>query len=391
MENILSLYIHIPFCLSKCDYCDFFSIKCPQKIQDDYINALCKELLFRKKHFNADKLKTIYIGGGTPSLLSKNQIKVLTSFIKKNFIITDDYEFTFEVNPDDITKELLETLDDCGINRLSCGIQSLSQEVLSFVNRRADNNQNINALETIKKYWNRKLSIDLICGLPFETNDSFLDGLKKILEYNPDHISMYSLVLEEETELYKKIDNLKIEYDFDNTDKMWLEGKSFLQKNGFYQYEVSNFCKSDNFSRHNMAYWQFESYIGCGSGATGTLYNHNNSFRYTNLNDINKYMTFWNKNIEVKIPEDKELLSDKILSFEYFMMGLRTSFGVSRNKYLDFFKTDFPDKFYKIFNEWEKKNLAEKRIVKKEDKIDEIYLLNEDGLLFLNSFLDKLI
>ncbi|MCR5437714.1 MAG: radical SAM family heme chaperone HemW [Treponema sp.] len=382
MNNKFSLYIHIPFCISKCDYCDFFSIECNKfKIPDDYINALCRELLYRKKQFDISELKTIYVGGGTPSLLTLEQIKTLFNFINNNFTFCDDIEITFEANPDDITPELLEVLSECKISRLSCGIQSLCDDVLKFIHRRADRIKNLDALNLIKQKWNGQVSLDVICGLPYETETSFLEALNQIIKYNPHHISIYSLTVEEGTPLYEKINCGKIKYDYDFSDSLWLKARKLLLKNGYYQYEISNFCRDDFYSHHNFTYWSFESYIGIGSGAASTAYSDKNAVRFTNVKNIEKYINYWLCN-EGEIPEEIERLDEKTLEFEFFMMGLRTRRGISSERFQDFFKRPLPQKFLTVFDDWKSKNLAEEK--------DGYFSLNTEGILFLNRFLEEI-
>ena len=287
----ISLYIHIPFCVSKCSYCDFFS-KTNLSFIDDYVDSLLNEIKFRLDHSDK-KIKSIYIGGGTPSLLKIDHLLKIQNKIENFCELTSDYEFTIEVNPDDLTESYIEQLKNTKINRISCGIQSMSDSVLEFANRRSRYKENVNALYLLSNVWENNFSIDLICGLPKETENSFFEGLDKIISYNPNHISMYSLTVEDETPLGKMINNGNIEYDFDFSDSLWLKAKKLLEEKGYFQYEVSNFSKEGFESKHNLAYWNHQAYIGVGSGATGTLYFSNGEgYRYTNTNDILKYISF---------------------------------------------------------------------------------------------------
>lgn len=265
-----ALYVHIPFCFSKCDYCDFFSVSCKEKIPDSYVDALCKELDFYIQKYQIENLKTVYIGGGTPSLLSSFQIEKLISYILSKSK-SKPKEITFEANPESLNLEKLQSLEKSGVNRLSLGIQSFNEKALSAVNRHCSAKIALGALELVKKNWHGTLNLDIIAGLPFLSDDDFLADLQKIVSYNPEHISMYTLTVEEETPLFKKIsDGLQFNYDF--ADSLWLKGFDFLKKNGYFQYEVSNFCKKGFESAHNMIYWKQGDYLGIGSGATGTLW-----------------------------------------------------------------------------------------------------------------------
>ncbi len=390
MANKISVYIHIPFCLSKCDYCDFFSVKCNGVIADEYVNALCTEFTWRMQELNHSgpvQIKTIYIGGGTPSLLTKEQLAKLTDLIF-SYDVCSDFEYTVELNPDDITKELLDSLEQCRVNRISCGVQSFSQTVLKSVHRRADSAQVMAALELLTRFWHGKISLDLISGLPFETEESLLEGLKTLCSLrNFDnqlihHISLYSLCVEENTPLYDKIQNQQVDYNPDFSDSLWLKGRDFLIKNGYEQYEVSNFCLKNNECMHNMTYWQSKDYIGIGAGATGTIHNPDGSaIRTTNTKDIAKYIQKPGKNADV---EEIDIPTAK---FEFFMMGLRTSKGIDKGRYIQIFNEDFPEKVQKIIQNWQKKGLM---TVKTENE-SAYYALNQKGILFLNTFLEQII
>lgn len=382
------MYIHIPFCVSKCSYCDFFSISCGKKtVPDEYVNALCNEIKIKKIEKKITAFNTIYIGGGTPSLLSKNQICKIISAATNGFT-EKPKEITIECNPDDITKELLESFSLAGINRLSVGIQTFNENSLKFVGRRSSLKQVFFALDIIKKNWKGIFSADLISALPEENKKSFHKTLKNLLKYKPNHISMYSLTIEDSTPLGKSLSSGKLFYDFEKADSLWIYGRNFLQKKGYAQYEVSNFCKKGFECAHNLVYWQLKNYEGCGAGATGTFYGKN-GVRFTNTNDIQKYISFWSSlNANTKnAPGIKEELSLETQSFEFFMMGLRTLRGISEEDYKKRFNSELPKKFVNEFNLWKKKKFAHLKIVNKEH----FYALTSKGILFLNDFLESLL
>lgn len=385
-----SLYIHIPYCLSKCEYCDFFSVKCNQ-IDDFYVRSLCNEIESKAKFFNVTQWNSIYIGGGTPSLLNKEQLKQIFNSIYKFVPQSKNSEITIEVNPDDVTEDLLKTFEECGINRLSCGIQSLNQKSLSFTKRRASLEQNLNALALIQKKWSGIFSVDLICGLPYETEKSFLDALEQIVLFNPHHISMYSLVVEEETPLGQKILNEKIPYDYDFADNLWLASRDFLQKNGFIQYEVSNFCKKGFECSHNLVYWNHQDYIGCGSGAVGTIYDSDGSGkRFSNLWNIDEYKKYWLEHFQYDLSkkdiEEIELIDKETSQFEFFMMGLRKLIGINSCDYKKIFSKEIPITVKNQFVKWQKNGFA--KITKQGE--NENYSLTQEGILFLNKFMEEL-
>lgn len=348
----VSLYIHIPFCVSKCAYCDFFS-KTDLSSIDLYVDALVNEIKFRFKNF-IPKIKTIYIGGGTPSLLNIQQILKIQNAIESVCNLESDLEFTIEVNPDDIDEDYLDKLKKSKINRISCGIQSMSNKVLEFSNRRSRKQQNLTALSLLQNTWNKNFSIDLICGLPEETEQSFLQGLRKILSFNPNHISMYSLTVEDETPLGNLINKGKIEYDYDFSDALWLKSKEILENAGYFQYEVSNFAKPGFESKHNLTYWNHQTYVGVGSGATGTIYfDGGEGFRYTNTTDIFKYIKFWNNQKTIFNYNDFVLFDKRNSNFEFLKVLLHINCRSGNKKLpqsscvLDVTQNLFPVNLYK--------------------------------------------
>ncbi len=380
----VSLYIHIPFCLSKCDYCDFFSIPLGQankNISGQYIDSLCNEIRVRVKAYGPCLLKTVYIGGGSPSLLDAPALMKISATLKECGL-TKDSEFSFEVNPDDLSKELLENLDKAGVNRLSCGIQSFSEGVLKSVHRRSNSGQNYQAFELFKAFWHKKLSVDLICGLPCESQESLMQGLSFLVQEKIPHISFYSLCVEEETPLGKAILSGSKAYNSDFTDNLWIKGRDFLISQGYIQYEISNFCLSGFECRHNISYWTHADYIACGSGGTGTFYRQpdQEDFRYTNTKNIKEYIDFWSKEgaEPENAPQELEKISLKDSQFEFFMMGLRTSKGVSARDYEGFFGSKMPSQ------------ILEKLESECQKTADGYYFLDAQKLLFLNTFLEEL-
>ena len=375
----ISLYIHIPFCISKCSYCDFFSIACKDfknAIPQKYIDALCNEINYRINNLKGLRIKTVYIGGGTPSLLSQAQIKQIVEVIKIAGL-SKEYEFTFEINPDDLSMPLVECLNDCGVNRISCGVQSISEHVLKNVHRRASSEQNYKCISFLKNNFKGIVSADLICGLPEETEKTLIAGLDYLIKNKIPHISFYSLCVEEETPLGHDINCGKLEYDFDYSDELWIKGRDYLLSKGYLQYEVSNFCLPGYECLHNMAYWTHKNYLGCGSGATGTIEN----LRSTNTKNIGEYENFWlnNRKSADKIPQTVEKIEQKTSEFEFFMMGLRTCRGICPQEYKQFFGKDIPEKVQKKLDAECKKSP------------DGFYYLDKDRLLFLNSFIEDLL
>ncbi|MCR5495711.1 MAG: radical SAM family heme chaperone HemW [Treponema sp.] len=388
----IALYIHIPYCFSKCDYCDFFSIACGQrKVPDEYLYALFNEIRYRLYKNSVSSLSTVYVGGGTPSILSFEQIKKLSDFIYSLFDKAPS-EFTIEANPDDISENFLSVLNESVINRLSVGIQAFDEKTLAYVHRRSSSAQVYEALNVISSKWKGILSCDMIAALPGQTKDSFEKDLSELIKFNPDHISMYSLTIEEDTVLGKKIDKGVLKYDFQEADEIWLCGRELLKENGFYQYEVSNFCKKGYECRHNMAYWTQKNYLGCGAAATGSVYEKSGS-RFTNTQNITSYIDFWTKAEKPElvkedlIPGTTEKLDEETKIFEFFMMGLRTLKGISLSDFEEKFGQPVKESYIKIMESWKEKE----RAVFYEKDGKKYFSMNEKGILFLNDFLREII
>ncbi|OJF75954.1 MAG: hypothetical protein BKP49_09020 [Treponema sp. CETP13] len=406
--NSFPLYIHVPFCLSKCAYCDFFSVVSKSYVPEKYVEALIKDAREKVQLYQIESWSSIYIGGGTPSLLSEAQIKLLFTAILELCPLNKNAEITFEANPDDITPELLSSLKSLGVNRLSIGIQSFNDKVLSTIGRRANEDQNRAALKCIQKNWLQKnisseslhspsfrFSADLIAGLPYQSDTDFLRGLRELINYNPDHISLYSLMLEEGTPLTKAVVCKKVPYDVDKADEQWLLGRDELIKAGYLQYEVSNFCKPHCESQHNMAYWQLENYIGIGAGGSGTVENKKTgeAYRWTGVRDIEKYCACRKA--------DKETISKSQRRIEFLMMGFRTARGVNALEYKKRFGSSLDDDIGTVFSRWQKRNLAQKHFLnitkgieidnKKQKNATEFWALTSDGLSWLNQFLQEII
>lgn len=396
-----SLYIHIPFCTSKCTYCDFYSIPVGKKIAEcnktykffkDYLSALKNEIYYRFSQFDIQLLKTIYIGGGTPSLFPTDFLKELLDFIKQNVQIDSSIEITMEANPQDISKDFLYKIKCAGVNRLSVGIQCYNDSVLKTLNRRCDLNQVEKALYLIKKYWidsGLSFSCDLISGLPNLSDYDFLAGIEKVILSGANHISLYSLTIEEGTVLANQILKSEVSYSDEKNDNQWILGRDFLEKNGFFQYEVSNFAKTSFESKHNITYWKIKNYLGCGAGATGTV----DFYRWNNLCDVEKYIDFWinidSNKIETSafIPQITEELSVDEKQFEFFMMGFRLREGVKQSDFKELFGNSFKDYLGTRIEEWKKKRL----IIENKLENDTQLSLTSEGILFLNQILEDLI
>lgn len=383
------LYIHIPFCIAKCDYCDFFSLPSSVKTLDSsYIDALIKEVSFWKKKFSISSWKTLYIGGGTPSLMSPSLTeKLLSSILEERD--SKPEEITIEVNPETLTEEKLLLYSNCGVNRISMGLQSFNDKALKKCSRHCTSKNIYEALSLLEKFWKGKLNLDLIAGLEDQSDDEFLQSLEKACTSKADHISLYTLTLEEGTALYKKTNNGK-DFDYEKADSQWFMGRSLLEKYGFEQYEVSNFAKKGHESLHNMGYWMQKDYIGAGGSACGSIYGKK-GVRWTCKRDIDSYIKYWNdfdlndENIDFPLTSEIEELDINTLEFEYLMMGLRTLRGVSEKEYFKRYSKVLP-----WCGNLEKRLSCIKNIKIRDFNGERYFYLDKEGLLFLNSTLESL-
>lgn len=398
MQESVALYVHIPFCLAKCDYCDFFSLPCAGKgIPDGYVASLLSEAEWRARLYSEKNAlkgwKTIYVGGGTPSLLSPSQLEFLLDGLKRLLPEKEPLEITVEMNPESLSLEHLKAMSRSGVGRLSLGIQSLNEKALKKVSRHCRAKDCLEALELVKSVWKGDLNLDVIAGLGGASQDEFEESLGKILEWEPEHISLYTLTVEEETPLAKRIEAGE-RWSQEEADSQWLKGRDMLKAKGYLQYEVSNFARPGHESVHNMTYWKQEDYIGIGSGASGSLYDftEKGGCRWTNTRNLDLYSSFWTggKISLEEMPEEREELPLEVEEFEYIMMGLRTSGGINSQEYKRRFsrlkwKGDLSERLGEkrgLWNDWHKRGMAERR--------GEDYFLTEKGLLFLNSFLTSL-
>lgn len=287
------LYVHIPYCLQKCGYCDFFSTSA-SCVPPEYVRAVARQLEHLAHSFRVEKWKSVYIGGGSPSLLGAEDLEFLCQSIKAAAPLAANCEWTIEMNPETVSRPLLEKAASCGINRLSVGIQCKNDKVLRAIGRRASERDIEKAAELIKKFWPHEWSADLIAGLPFQTKEDIERDIDFVERNGAKHVSLYSLTLEEGTPLKGAIDAGTIPYDEEEAEELWLYGRDLLEERGFLQYEVSNFARPGFESLHNGAYWAQESYLGAGAGAAGTIYGKPTGWRYTNVLDAAEYMAYWN-------------------------------------------------------------------------------------------------
>lgn len=363
---IKSCYIHIPFCKKICSYCDFCKNYYDELVVDNYLDNLKKEI---SKNYKSEVLDTLYIGGGTPSSLSKNNLNKLINILKL-FKLNNSYEFTFECNYEDINEELLDLLKNNKVNRISIGIQTFNDKFSKVLNRDINKKEMIEKINLTKKYFSN-INIDLMYALPGESINDLKMDLEIIKKLDVTHISTYALIIEDHTNL--KLQNIKETRD-DIQNKMYYLIVDYLKNNGYNHYELSNFAKENYESRHNLTYWNNDNYYGFGAGASGFIDN----IRYDNTKSVFKYNAGITKVYEEKLSLN-ELMKDEV------MLSLRKINGINKN---DFYKK------YNVLLEdaFDYKNLIRNNFLTETSKNvyineNELFVSNEIIIMFLNSYL----
>lgn len=334
------IYVHIPFCKSKCAYCNFFSLASQSKI-DDYVEALKKEIVARKDYLHDETIETIYFGGGTPSLLSMKHIEDILVTLYKNFEIIAKPEITLEVNPDTIDKEKMFSLKKLGINRISVGIQSFNDEDLKYLDRRHDSRHALQVIDDLHEVNFDKLTLDLIYGMPTLTEKSWNKNLDIFFATGISHLSAYALTVEPKTILGQKIEKgLLQDIDEDTTIRHYEILIERTKENGFEHYEISNFAKSGFRSQHNSIYWKDIRYLGLGTSA----HSYDGNSRQWNVSNLTRYI---NADFNSSDYFEKEILSKEDKFNEYVMTSLRTSWGCDINKIASDYGTSYANHFLK--------------------------------------------
>lgn len=331
----LGLYIHIPFCQHKCDYCDFYSLVGQESRMDDYVAALCLHLKETAPFAKGHVVDTVYFGGGTPTLLGAKRLVTLLKTVTKHFNLSKNPEITIEANPDSAQDvKLLKAIRRAGCNRISLGMQSAHDAELQAVGRIHSLAQVESAVAAIRKAKITNLSLDLIYGLPGQTPDLWHQSLEKAVSLAPQHLSCYGLKLEENTPLFQKQAQLSFP-DEDTQAALYLETVSYLADQGYAQYEISNFAKPDCQSRHNMKYWTLGEYAGFGPSAHSDF----GGVRYGYIRDLEGYIQGVTQGGELL--SESTTMADMDRDTEFLMLGLRTTQGLDPKAYTQRFRRTF--------------------------------------------------
>ena len=334
----LGIYVHIPFCKRKCKYCDFVSFENHDEFFKKYIDKVVEEIdyCFQKESskynelnlevLSQRKVNTIYFGGGTPSIINEKYIGQILEKLKEKFDICSDAEITIEINPGTINKEKIEYYKSIGINRLSIGLQSAEDRLLSLIGRIHTYEEFLDAYKLARESGFENINVDLMLALPTQIMDELVQSLIKVINLSPEHISLYSLILEEGTELEKEINEGKLSIVSDELErKMYWKTKKMLEKNKYAQYEISNFSKKGYESKHNMNCWNQNEYIGFGVAAHSYI----NDIRFSNKCDFDKYLS--ESFDEIFSINEKQTIEDKVK--EYMMLGFRKIDGIKISKF----------------------------------------------------------
>lgn len=376
MENKkeLSLYIHIPFCKQKCFYCDFPSYASIDYLREDYVKALCNEI--EEKAINY-KIKSVFIGGGTPSYLETKEIAKLLKTISK-LDLEEGMEFTMECNPGALAEEKLKTMIEGGVNRISMGLQAVQNSLLKDIGRIHTFKEFTENFNLARKVGFKNINVDLMFGLPNQSFDEWKESLETIADLNPEHISAYSLIVEEGTAFYKLWERNKLILPTEEDERrMYSETKEILKAKGYHQYEISNYSKEGYECYHNKVYWESKNYLGVGSASTSFI----DGKRIKNIENVKAYIDGIMDEKSIVLEENENSKEDNIEEFVF--MGLRMIEGISKEEFKRRFKLDI----YEIYSNEIKKNIENGLLLEVGDRLK----LSEKGIEFSNSVMSDFI
>jgi len=372
---LAGIYVHIPFCDKACHYCDFhFSTSL--KTKDQIILSIKKELNVRQNYLNSNKVNTIYFGGGTPSILDKVELNNILNSINKYFSISQDAEITIEANPNDITTQKIKDYISLGFNRISIGGQSFCDKQLMKLNRTHNSKDIINSIKIAQDGGIENINLDLIYGLPGLSNKDWIKNLQKAVDLKVPHLSCYCLTIEKGTVFHQMLNNGGLKLDSDQKIKsQFLIMRTFLIKHNFYHYEISNFSKKKYESKHNVAYWNGEKYLGIGPSA----HSYNGISRHWNISNNMKYINALEKKSSFF---EEEILTRKNIINEYILTALRTNKGLDSKRLLEMLKDNEGRIFINQIHHFIKHSLIEKK--------QNTFFLTEEGMILCDKITSDL-
>ena len=370
------IYLHTPFCKRRCIYCDFFSTTQSEK-KPAYVHALCQELDMRKNYLKGEDIETIYLGGGTPSQLTQEELEEIFSTLYNIYKVKEDAEITLEANPDDLTPEYVHMLRSLPINRISMGIQTFQEETLKLLHRRHTAQQAIEAFRRCREGGFQNISIDLMYGLPGETLDTWKEDLRQAIALRPEHISAYHLIYEEGTALWKLREQHQVEEaDEDLSVTLFRTLIDELTHAGYEHYEISNFCLPGLHSRHNSSYWTGKKYLGCGPSA----HSFNGTSRQWNVASLDKYIHAIQQG---KLDYEIEELDIYTRYNDYVITTIRTHWGMS----LSHLRSTYGEDLYRYCLRMAKPHLEQGVLEMKEDTLK----LTKEGIFISDGIMSDLL
>ena len=359
----LELYVHIPFCVKKCAYCDFLSHPSGREEQSAYIDALLTEIAGRSKNYIDCRVSTVFLGGGTPSILDGDDTARIFHALREHFDISEDAEITMEVNPGTASEEKLKAWRQCGINRLSIGLQSANDKELRMLGRIHTYHTFLETFRLAREAGFDNINVDLISAIPGQTCSSWENTLRTVAELGPEHISAYSLIIEEGTPFYERYGKgggfppLPSE---EEERAIYERTADLLEEYGYHRYEISNYAKEGRWCRHNLGYWERKEYLGLGLGASSLV----GEQRFHNTQDIQKYIRLFGSGrqaAEDEIREEEETLSLQEQMEEYMFLGLRKTEGITEEGFFQSFHRPFSEVYGETAGKLEEKGLLVRR------------------------------
>ncbi len=376
MKKDLGLYIHIPFCVKKCEYCDFLSWSAGEEEREQYVNALLSEIESYKEFAKGYRVSTVFIGGGTPSVLLPKQMERILQKVYEVFDLEKRPEITIEVNPGTVDEEKLQCYKENKINRLSIGLQSVKDDKLRLLGRIHTYQDFVDSYELARKVGFDNISLDLISSIPGQTLQEWKEELETAAAQKPEHISVYQLIIEEGTPFYEKYaEHPELLPDEETSREIYLWTGKFLKEAGYEQYEISNYAKSGKESRHNLKYWERGDYLGLGLGAASMVRN----IRMSNTKDMKVYLERCSQPKTMR--EDVQFLEEPRQMEEFMFLGLRKTRGISKKEFRRIFGRDIDMVYEKALH----KCLENGMLVEHKDWIS----LSEEGVLLSNAVLSE--